>query len=63
MGKCVNDSEERSHGRWGYVMALGICCDPGSLPRAVSAGERKERHQLLDKFPVLKSPFRTHGLE
>lgn len=41
------------------MKALGSCCGPGFLPTAVSAGEREERHQLLDKFPVLKSPFRT----
>lgn len=55
----MNDWEESSHGRWGYAEALGRCCDPGSLPEAVRARERKERHQLLDTFPVLKSPFRT----
>lgn len=52
----MNDWEESSHGRWGYVRALGSYCDPGSPPRSGSAGERKE-NQLLDKFPVLKSPF------
>lgn len=59
MGECVNDWEESSQGHWGYVKALGTCCDPGSLPRAVNARERKERHRLLDKFPGLKSPFWT----
>lgn len=46
----MNGWEDSSQGRWGYVEALGSCCDPGSLPGAVSAGERKE-NQLLDKFP------------
>lgn len=41
MEECVNDWEESSHGRWGYVKAQGSCCDPGSLRRAVSAGERE----------------------
>jgi hypothetical protein len=55
-GVCVNSREESSHGHWGYVKALGSCCDPGSVHRAVSVKEKKEEHQLLDKFPVLKRP-------
>lgn len=64
MGECVNDWEENSHGHWGYVKAPGSCHDPGSLPRAVSAGERKEIHQLLGKFSVLRRPLgQTHMAE
>lgn len=60
----MNDWEESSHGRWGYVKALGSYCDPGSFPRAVSAGEREERLQL-DRFPVFEKPLwdKTRGAE